>query len=190
MDLDLRQAPCEAKGHAGNPHAKKEDMIARVRDTWRKDCHLLGSLKDFSSLKTLKIPPEALCGNKVRGTAPTRLADGLPASIEELTLPFQFSVLQEKRNLQLGEQVWITELVNVAQNSASKFSKLRKISVLDWNLSYNWLRDEDKEIFSDVEMACAEAGIEFQMQRETSHWQTTVSYFLEILPTRNPGRDY
>jgi hypothetical protein len=44
LELDLRHAPCGAKGHTGNSHAKVEDMIAGVQDTWREGCHLLGSL--------------------------------------------------------------------------------------------------------------------------------------------------
>ncbi|KAE9381859.1 hypothetical protein N431DRAFT_476620 [Stipitochalara longipes BDJ] len=190
LDLDLRHAPCESKGHAGNPHAKGEDMLEQVRDTWRSDCHLLGSLKEFSSLKKLKISPEVLCGNRARSIALARLSNSLPSSLEELTLPFQFSVLQGKRNIQLEEQIWIHELVHLVQNSASKFRKLRKITVLDWNPHFNWPRKEDKDIFKDVDIACAEVGIDFLMLKETSQWQTPVPYFLEILPTRNPGRDY
>ena len=190
LDLDLRYPPCGDKGHAGNPHAKKEDMWKPVRDTWRSDCHLLGSLKEFSHLKKLKINPEVLCGSKPRGIAPVRLSDSLPPSLEELTLPFHFSVLQDKRNIQLGEQVWISELAHLVRNSASTLPKLRKITVLNWNPRINWPQNDDKEMFRDVETASAEVGMSFVMLKETSQWQTPVPYFLEILPTRNPGRDY
>ena len=190
LDLDLRHAPCEAKGQAGNPHARLEDMTFWDWDAWRSSCHLLGSLQDFSYLKSLRIPPDALCGNKVRGVAPARLADSLPPSLEELTLPFHFSVLQEKRTLQLGEQIWINELVNLVNNARRVCPNLTKITVLDWNPTNDWPRKEDEGMFLDVQVACAEVGIEFMMRRETSPWQTTEPYFLEILPTRNPGRDY
>lgn len=190
LDLDLRHALCESKGHAGNPHARLDDMISKVREGWRAGCHLLGSLKEFLSLRSLKIPPEPLCGNKIQGTATLRLADSLPASLEDLTLPFQFSALQEKRNIQLGEQTWINELAHLARNSVRRFPRLRKITVLDYNPSIGWPTKEDKGIFRSVEVSCAEAGIEFVMLKETSEYQTPVFHFLEILPTRNPGRDY
>ncbi len=196
LDLDLRHVPCSVKCHAGNPHARLEDMIEQVKEKWKNDCHLLGSLKEFSRLKRLKIGPEALCGNRPRGIAPARLPDSLPPSLEELTLPFCFSVLQDKRNIQLADQIWIHELVHLVQNSASNLRNLRKITVLDWSPCLDWPQNGDWsqngewEIFRNVEIASAEAGIEFLMLNETSRWQTPVPYFLEILPTRNPGRDY
>jgi hypothetical protein len=165
-------------------------MTAGVQDTLREGCHLLGSLYDFSSLKTLKIPPDAVCGNNLQGAAPLRLADSLPPSPEELTLLYQFSVLQDKRNTQFEEQTWINELVYLVQQSATKFCKLRKITVLDWNPRFNFPGKEDKEIFKDVVAASIDAGIEFLMLKEILPWQTPVPYFLGILPMRDPGRDY
>jgi hypothetical protein len=200
LDLDLRQTLCQGKGHGANPHVKYVDMLEEECSLWRHDWHLLGSLKTFSSLRSLKINPEVLCGDRVRGSADMDLADSLPPQLEELTLIYQFYVMEKAHNYQEGrdftdielfvwEQKWMEQLVYLVQNSASKFPKLRKITVVDWNPSIDWPREEDKEIFRDVKVACAEAGISFLMVKETSPWQTPVPHFLEILPTRNSGSE-
>ena len=185
LDLNIRLYQCDHKGHPGNPYARKEDMIKTVRDSWRDDCYLLGSLRDFSALKTLKLNPQILCGDKVRGAAPSRMIDSLPPSLEELVFYFQFSTVREMRNKQIGEQVWIMELANLIQNSTKEFPKLRKVSVLEYNQ-----QTTDEYTFRDVQTACAEAGIDFITGENASTWQTDIPYFLEILPTRNPGRDF
>ena len=91
----------------------------------------------------------------------------------------------------LHERPWMAELVYLVQNSASKFRGLRKITVLDWNSSIDWLGNEGKAVrrLTGIWRLRAESRISFLMLKETSQWQAPVPYLLEILPTRNPGRE-
>lgn len=125
----------------------------------------------------------------------------LPPSLEELALPCLFYVMEEEDcNLQEGgkftwiedllyERPWVEELVYLVQNSASKFRRLRKITVLDWNSSIDWPGKECKAArrLTGIWRLRVESHIPFLMLKETSQWQTLVPYFLEILQTRNPG---
>jgi hypothetical protein len=89
----------------------------------------------------------------------------------------------------LYERPWVEELVYLVQNSASKFRRLRKITVLDWNSSIDWPGKECNAArrLTGIWRLRAESRIPFLMLKETSQWQTPVPYFLEILQTRNPG---
>jgi hypothetical protein len=125
--------------------------------------------------------------------------------LKELALPYPFYMMEEGNcNLQEGgkftwiedflyEWPWIGELVYLVQNSASKFRRLWKITLLDWDSSIDWPGKEGKAVRSltGIWRLRAESHISFLMLKETSQWQTPVPmpYFLEILQTRNPGRE-
>lgn len=190
LDFDFTALECKNKGHAGNPYAKREDMMANVRDTWRDDCHLLGSLKEFTSLRSLKIGADSLCGNNSRGISPSHMAELLPSSIEELNFSYELSFDEKTRQSQREDQIWVDELVHLARNFAVTVPRLQKIS-LETQVQ-RLTPEENDRLFDPVELACKESGIIFRRFEHTtkSDWQTENPYFLEVLPTRNPGRDW
>jgi hypothetical protein len=124
LDLGLRGLNCSGKGHAGNLTTKLEYMLPAVREKWRNNLHLLGSLKNFSRLKSLTIEPQALCGDKLRGVSTTPMVDILPASIEELKFNMTLDQPGEKRERQMGP------IVDLAHGARDKLPWLRKIEIL------------------------------------------------------------
>jgi hypothetical protein len=79
-DLDLPHTvthTLQTKGHGANPYVNPLDMLGlERRRSWMND-RLLGSLKDFSSLKSQEINPEVLCDNSFRGRASLSLPHSL-----------------------------------------------------------------------------------------------------------------
>jgi hypothetical protein len=182
LELDLRKYKCSGKGHAGNPAVKLEDMLPSVRENWRDDLHLIGSLKDFSRLKSLTIDSQALCGDSLHGVSTTSMVDILPPSIEELNFNMTLEPPGKKRKQQMEP------IVNLAHAARDIFPRLKKIEILT-----TWVRRgdaEDDEVWKELEMACRLGGIGFEVRGRSGYTLTPEKFFQEVLSTNNPGRDY
>jgi hypothetical protein len=182
LELDLRRLKCGGKGHAGNPAAKREDMMPAVREKWRDDLHLIWSLKDFSRLKSLNIDPQALCGDKLRGISKTPMVDILPASIEELRFNMTLEQTGEKREKPMEL------IVELAHGARDRLPRLRKIEILTLTWVC-WGDAKDDEVWNELEMACRLDEIGFEV-RESGYTLTPEKFFQEVSSTNNPGRDY
>ena len=147
LDINIRYFQCDLEEHAEKRSAKEEDMPERMRNSWRAswrgNCHLLGSLKDFQVLKALKLNTRNLCGDRIRGISSSRMVESLPASLEELTLYFEFSTVPLA-----GEEVWIKKVEHLVQNSPKMFPHLRKIFLLEYEE-----QTVEEDVFKDVETA-------------------------------------
>jgi hypothetical protein len=183
LELDLRGLNCIGKGHAGNPAAKMEDMLPPVRENWRDDLHLIGSLKDFSLLKSLTIDPRALCGDNLRGVSTTPMVDILPPSIEELKFNMTLEQPGEEREKQMEP------IVDLAHRARDKLPRLRKIEILTLTWVC-WGGIEDDGVLNELEMACRLGGIGFEIRERSACRLTPEKFFQEVSTTNNPGRDY
>ena len=185
LDLDLRGLDCTRRGHAGNPAAKFDDMIPAAKGKWKDDWHLIGSLKDFTSLKALTIEPQALCGDKLRGLSAQHMVDTLPHSIEELRFTIPLEQPGESRQKQLEENIWMEQVVDLAHGARNKLPRLRKVEIL--TLSWVcWEKEEDEELWSEVEMACRLAGIVFEVKERKGYMLTPEKFFQEVISTNKP----
>jgi hypothetical protein len=78
LDSDLPHTPCKTKGRGANPYVNPLYMLGlEWRRSWINDRLLLGSLKDFSSLKSQDVNTEVFCDNSFRGRASLSLTHSL-----------------------------------------------------------------------------------------------------------------
>lgn len=182
---------------------KHFDLKGRDVQIFRTDAIMIGSLKGYLRLKTLAIDATSLCGHQSwSSSAP--LVDILPPNLEELTLFVKVirTDHDDPTTTAFDNILWYPNLLDKIRKAPAKLRKLNIQSTR--GIHPRWRPNpEDLEIFWDpslvqeVEMACAEARIDFHHQTalevhvdgKRSDGYTTIPFFLDQIKGRNPGRD-
>lgn len=201
LDLVMYREPsrmfCQ-EGHAFNPFANIQDKLDLYQSNleYWKSAHLIGSLKEFITLKTLSIDVTALCGDQNWGESPYQLAEILPQSLQELRLQIYMS--QSNMNPE-GTPIWALEvehkgkwlqkLAAFVKSTESTHPNLDMVVIM---ISFPSPRAAGPPLdssFDIVSNACEASRIGFKTV-EIQRQQIQVPYFSELNEKRNPGRDW
>lgn len=206
LELDIRYPFCKGRGHYANPFATTDsirgvygdEMVEKwERDRGPKQAILIGSFKEFTSLRDLTIDANSLVGHHDWAASPTPLVELLPTSLVslELLMRLQFAALPDNRLI-------CPELVHLARSATVTLPNLKHIKlgvillttksddhlINPHNLTGSmWLQHFPD--FKDVDRLCGGAGIAFEICLEGSRYrgETRIPYFLEQLKDRVPG---
>jgi len=198
LDLDIRHRYCKDQGHAANPHAAADFQLPSY--IWNsehsirppRNAILIGSLKEFTAMKTLSIDATALCGHQNWVPAPIHMVDALPPYLETLNL----RVILRRSGAEAGSEsgppsridntLWMSHLTELIRNAEKKLPTLKHISILIHGRE--WLAAEDHFLFEEVREECLNAGLKLRIEDEP--FGTKVPFFQEQTKDWWLGRDY
>ncbi|KAK0123829.1 hypothetical protein ONS95_008823 [Cadophora gregata] len=200
LDLDLRHTYCNTRGHAANPATTNEGLrkmygLQTGLRAVERDSLLIGSLRDFSVLKTLSIDVAALCGHQSWVESPTSMVELLPPDLHTLTLRVKVKPGREVAT-EFDNRLWMKQVFDLLERKDKFVYGLRVLKIrvsrkVDrWDGKKWWMENEEGEkgLWRELESRCESVGIEFDVQNE--EWGTKIPYFVEKSAARNPGRDW
>jgi hypothetical protein len=198
LDLDIRHRYCKDQGHAANQYAAVDfrlpSYIWNSEQSIRppRDAILIGSLKDFTFMKTLSIDVTALCGHQNWVPAPFRMSDALPPHLETLNL----RVILRRTDAEAGpgpdppsridNTLLMSHFTELVLNAGTKLPSLKHIGILIHGR--DWLVAEDDFLFEDIRQECLDAGLKLRIEDEP--FRTRIPFFQEQTKDWWLGRDY
>jgi hypothetical protein len=199
LDLDIRHRYCKDRGHAANPYATADYPLPEY--IWNPELSirpprcaiLIGSLTDFTAMRTLSIDATALCGHQQWVPAPVRMVDALPPNLETLNL----RVILRRADARppssesdapsrIDNTFFVLHLIDLVRNAEKRLPSLKNVGVLIHGR--DWPGSEDDFLFKDIEEECLNAGLKLKIEDEP--FGTKVPYFQEQTKNWWLGRDY
>lgn len=191
LDIDIRHANCRPYG------------ISCKKTREPKDGILLGSLTEFEVLKKLEIGVDELCGHPDWIRSPIPLVDLLPKGLESLVLRFVIKKRSENGHIELDNQYWIAQVLNLLGERQVKLPGLKKLGLevigrlrKGWGNSRLitqklWGENEDGFLWLELKRKCEEVGITFTIVEKgvDSEDITEVTYFRDQVKGWIPGLD-
>jgi len=200
LDLDLFVRTCKQKGHPSNPNAVPDEMtgIYKSNPGIRAGSYWIGSLKEFTVLKSLSIDVTALCGDQNWGAAPQKLVEILPESLEALNLYIKIISYSkwdaEPRVLEFPNKLdWRRQVIALVKSAETKHPKLKKLIFTVPNIK-GYTEADHGWMFTEVRETCSKCWVDYQlvkvMDGPFTHVNIKAPYFQKIDGSRSPGREY
>lgn len=197
LDLDIRHLYCKDQGHAANPYAASDHRLPSY--IWNselsirppRDAILIGSLREFTAMRTLSIDATALCGHQNWVPAPIQLVDVLPPNLEILNLRV---ILRRgdgeppselRPPSRIDNTLWMSCFMNLIRNAEAKLPSFRNIGILIHGR--DWPSSEDSFLFEEITEECLNAGLKLKIKDEP--FGTNVPYFTAQTKDWWLGRD-
>ena len=199
LDLDLRHTYCISRCHPANPMTTNEGLREMYgQDTGlraaERDGLLIGSLREFETLKTLSIDVAALCGHQNWVKSPTSMVELLPPNLHTLTLHVKVKPGREGSTV-FENELWMVKALDLLERKDKFVSGLKVLNVrvsrrVDRWGNQSWVGNEEGEkgLWIELERQCERVRVDFDVQNE--EFGTKIPYFVEKSAARNPGRDW
>ncbi len=195
LDLDIRHRYCNGQGHPGNPYGTLEGLrrvYPNAKDRrMPQDGILIGSLKEFSQLRTLSIDATSLCGHQKWSPAPIQMIDALPPNLETLNLRVSAHKLtKDQPSHEFENLLWKAHVFDMIERAKYQLPFLQKLCILITDINFTMEQDASltTTLTDDIMERCRKVGIWFDVY--AVELMTPVPYFQAQNEVRNPGRDF
>ena len=199
LDLDLRRRAClegRDAGHAFNPRANANEMVPLYREPQERENgrHLVGSMKDYSRLKSLSIDSSALHGDFAWGYSHRKIADSLPESLESILLQFTVQNYNADALLIALSTTLSEDVTDLAHRAHEKVPLLKNVTIrFLYTSNEREIPTEWSPELKSVQEAFLKARIKFQVtcgNLESRNELVEMPFFKATNERRlPPGRD-
>ncbi|KAF4631608.1 hypothetical protein G7Y89_g6529 [Cudoniella acicularis] len=168
------------------PHPRTPTIeISEPKDT------LIGSLREFTALKTLSIEAVDLCGHQTWYSPLVKTLDILPPNLEYLKIYCATSRVREERSFEYENHLLAPHLLDLVKRGRAKLPSLWRLRVVISAVDAVDLdRADYKKALDEVRKGADNTGLDFTFEYSLKGRQTTISFFKGQKKYRKPGQDY